>query len=112
MDRLDDYRNVIRGILQEYDQLNKKADSTVESALIFDETRGHYLLVLMGWNGDERVKNSMIHMRIKGDKIWIEEDWTEEGVATDLLRQGIDREEIVLAFHPPQVRQYTEFSAA
>ena len=54
----------------------------------------------------------MIHVRLKDDKIWIEEDWTEDGVATDLLQKGVSREEIVLAFHPPHVRQYTEFAIA
>ena len=54
----------------------------------------------------------MIHIRLKDGKIWVEEDWTEEGVAADLLQKGITREEIVLAFHPPQVRQYTEFVVA
>ncbi|MEC4853839.1 MAG: element excision factor XisI family protein [Jaaginema sp. PMC 1079.18] len=44
--------------------------------------------------------------------MWIEEDWTEEGVATDLLQKGIGRGDIVLAFHPPHVRQYTEFAIA
>ncbi|BAY09373.1 element excision factor XisI family protein [Calothrix sp. NIES-2098] len=38
--------------------------------------------------------------------------WTENGVATDLLHKGITQEEIVLAFHPPHARQYTEFAIA
>jgi hypothetical protein len=61
---------------------------------------------------DERIKSVMIHIRLKNNLIWIEEDWTEDGVATDLLQKGIPREEILLAFHPPQVRQYTEFACA
>ena len=66
----------------------------------------------MGWDKDERIKSVMIHIRLKAGKIWIEEDWTEDGVATDLLDRGILKEEVVLAFHPPQVRQYTEFALA
>jgi hypothetical protein len=80
--------------------------------LVFDETHDHYLLLLIGWQKDERIKSVMIHVRLKDKKIWIEEDWTEEGVATDFLQKGITRDEIVLAFHPPQVRQYTEFAIA
>ncbi|MUG92566.1 addiction module toxin, HicA family [Scytonema sp. UIC 10036] len=53
-----------------------------------------------------------IYIRLKDEKIWIEEDWTENGVATDLLLKGIPKEEIVLAFHPLHVRQYTEFASA
>ena len=54
----------------------------------------------------------MIHVRLKDDKIWIEEDWTEESMETDLLAKEIKKEEIVLAFHPPNVRQHTEFAIA
>lgn len=112
MDRLKYYRQIVKDILREYDQINQKSGSTTESVLAFDEVHDQYLLLLMGWQKDERIKSVMIHIRLKNDKIWIEEDWTEEGVATDLLEKGISREEIVLAFHPPQVRQYTEFAIA
>ena len=112
MDRLKRYRQIVQEILREYHQINEKSGSPIESALAFDEVQDQYLLLLMGWRKDERIKSVMIHIRLKDDKIWIEEDWTEDGVATDLLQKGIAREEIVLAFHPPHVRQYTEFATA
>jgi XisI protein len=112
VDKMSQYRATVQEVLTEYHQLNLKAQSTTESALVFDEIRDHYLLLLMGWHKDERIKSVMIHIRLKDGKVWIEEDWTEEGVATDLLQNGIAREEIVLAFHPPQVRQHTEFAIA
>ncbi len=112
MDRLKHYRQTIKEVITEYHQINKKANSAIESVLALDEVHDQYLLLLMGWNKDERIKNVMIHIQLKDEKIWIEEDWTEEGVATDLLQKGIGREEIVLAFHPPHVRKYTEFAIA
>jgi hypothetical protein len=45
-------------------------------------------------------------------KIWIEEDMTEDGIATYFLEQGVPREDIVLAFHPPFIRPLTEFAVA
>jgi XisI protein len=113
MDRIEYYREIIKKILTEYHHFNLKSPSaTLESAVVFDEERDHYLLLTMGWKKDERIKGVTIHVRLHNGKIWIEEDWTEEGVATDLLRLGIMPEEIVLAFHPPQLRQYTEFAIA
>jgi XisI protein len=112
MNKLEQYRSIVKEILTEYHTLNLKAESETESVLAFDEVNDQYLLMLMGWNRDERIKNTMIHVRLKNGKIWIEEDCTEDGVATDLLAKGVERASIVLAFHPPQVRQYTEFSAA
>jgi hypothetical protein len=112
MDKVTYYRAIVQDILTEYHQLNLKSPSAIESILAFDETHDQYLLLLMGWRKDERIKSVMIHVRLKDGKIWIEEDWTEDGVATDLLQKGITKEEIVLAFHPPHLRHHTEFSAA
>ena len=41
-------------------------------------------------------------IRIKNDQIWIEEDWTEEGIANELMKLGISNLDIVLAFHLPE----------
>ncbi len=110
MDKLDGYRKVVKDILTEYHHLNEKSDSSTKSVLAFDDVHNQYLLLLMGWQEDERIKSITIHISLTNNKIWIEEDWTEEGVATDLLAKGISRENIVLAFHPLHVRQYTEFA--
>ncbi|MEM9213274.1 MAG: XisI protein [Cyanobacteria bacterium P01_F01_bin.150] len=112
MDKRVEYRQAIQNILCEYHQINQKSRSEVESCLMFDEERDHYLLMLMGWKQDERIKSAMIHIRIKDEKIWVEEDWTEDGIATELMQRGIKSQDIVLAFHPPHVRQYTEFAIA
>lgn len=113
MDNLEQYQEIIKMIIGDYHRLNLKSpEPSIESFCVFDEVRDHYLLIVMGWEGSERLKSVMIHVRLHNGKFWIEEDWTEDGVATDLLRAGVGTEEIVLAFHPPQVRQYTEFAIA
>ena len=53
-----------------------------------------------------------VYVRIRDGKFWIEEDWTEDGIATDLVRAGVPKEDIVLAFHEPKLRQYTDFAVA
>lgn len=42
----------------------------------------------------------------------MEEDWTEEGVATHFLTAGIPKEQIVLGFKHPEIRPYTDFAVA
>jgi hypothetical protein len=37
---------------------------------------------------------------------------TREGIATELLREGIPKEDIVLAFHAPETLNLTEFAVA
>ncbi|GAB1541280.1 hypothetical protein NUACC21_39510 [Scytonema sp. NUACC21] len=64
MDRLKHYRKIVQEVLTEYYQLNEKLSSTTESALAFDEVHDQYLLLLMGWQKDDRIKSVMIHIRL------------------------------------------------
>jgi hypothetical protein len=44
-------------------------------------------------------------------QIWIQRDGTEDGIANDLIAAGIPKRDIVIAFHPPELRAYTEYAA-
>lgn len=39
-------------------------------------------------------------------------DGTEDGIAPELIQSGIPKEDIVLGFHEPSIRQYTGFAVA
>jgi hypothetical protein len=54
----------------------------------------------------------VFYLRLTNGKIWIEEDWTKEGIAHELVLEGVPHEDIVLAFDPPFVRHLTEFATA
>ncbi len=111
MDKLTHYRSLIQKILTEYhQQFSPACPSHTEMLLAFDEKRDQYLWFQVGWTPQERIKGISVHVRLKNDKIYIEEDWTEEGIVTDLLKEGVPKEDIVLAFHAPETRQFTEFA--
>src|SRR6476659_3648541 len=113
MDGLEHYRCLIKKILTEYHQAFSQASMpNVEMLLAFDEQRDQYLWFQVGWTPQERIKGISVHIRIKNEKIWIEEDWTEEGIATEFLREGVPKDNIVLAFHDPETRKFTEFATA
>lgn len=112
MDKPGHYRNLIRKTLIEHCQLANKSSSTVETITVFDEQSDNYLLIQMGWKLDKRIKNTTLHVRLLNHKIWIEEDWTEQGVVTDFIDLGVPDSDLVLAFHPPHLRQYTDFAIA
>ena len=116
MDKLNQYCNVIKKILTDYEQLASQTPNPdgVDSILAFDEHRDQYLWFQTGWHNDHKVRGITVYVRIKNEKIYIEEDWTEEGIATELLREGegVPKEDIVLAFHDPESRKFTEFAVA
>ena len=65
----------------------------------------------MGWNKLQRVRGCVLHIDIKDDKIWIQHDGTEVGVANELIELDVPKHDIVLAFHPPYKRPYTGFAS-
>ncbi len=113
MDKLIAYPKLIKQILTEYVELSKhNPNPGIETFLIVDEVKAHYIWMSLGWQNGERVTDITVYVRIWNDKFWIEEDWTEDGIATSLVRAGVPKEDIVLAFHEPKMRQYTDFAAA
>ncbi|MBD2328804.1 element excision factor XisI family protein [Alkalinema sp. FACHB-956] len=112
MDRVNEYRTIIQRVMADYYQLySRSKNPDLETLLLCDGSQDQYLLMRLGWEGDRRVNRNVIHLRLRDGKVWVEEDWTEQGVATDLLAAGVEREAIVLGFQPPHVREFTEFAA-
>ncbi|MGB0564424.1 MAG: XisI protein [Spirulinaceae cyanobacterium] len=114
MDHLIFYRRTIQKILTEYHEISCRTPDTdgIDTILALDEQRDQYFWLRVGWNEGDHITNMMVYIRIKDGKIYIEQDWTEEGMATELLGEGIPPEDIVLAFQPPEMRQHTEFALA
>ncbi|MBD2207582.1 XisI protein [Calothrix sp. FACHB-1219] len=111
MDTLDKYQKIIEYIMQEYVKI-PYAYGQLETKLIIDRTATNYIVMTLGWQGEERVHGCIIHIEIIDGKIWIQRDGSEYGIANELVAAGIPKDKIVLAFHPEDVRQYTEFAVA
>jgi hypothetical protein len=68
--------------------------------------------MLVGREGIRRVHGCLIHVDIVDDKIYIQRDGTGVGVANELMRAGVPKEHIVLAFRSPEMRRFTDFAVA
>jgi hypothetical protein len=113
MDKLTKYRNIIKRVLSaRLEHTDGVPQQEIEEFMIADEKRDHYLLFNLGWWERKRVRSFSVYVRIVDGKFLIEHDLTEDGIATELLEAGVPKEDIVLAFHAPEMRQYTEFAAA
>ena len=110
MDRISHYRQIIQSILKEYAQLFNQQPAGVDVLAVCDETTDIYAIINVGWDGNERTNMTSVLMRIVDGKIWVEEDRTMYGFVEELLDAGVPQEDIVLAFHPPRMRKYTEFA--
>ncbi|MBP0029797.1 XisI protein [Roseofilum sp. Guam] len=109
--KLEDYRKIIAQILQNHGQY-KPSHGEIKTFMIQDEMANNCLLLDAGWDRTGRVHVVVFHLRIVDDKIWIEVDGTEKGIALELMELGIPQEDIVWGFIRPQNRPVTKFSVA
>jgi len=114
-DRTIDYPELVKQALHTYreDCLdNSFIPIQYELALIFDDQHQHYLVRNIGWEESRRNLLTVLHVAIRNEKIWIEEDHTADGIATYFLEHGVPNDQIVLGFQAPYMRPYTEFATA
>lgn len=109
MDRIDEYRQYIQELLGKY-ATHPSLNPTLERQFVCDTLGDHYQVVNLGWSESRRIYGCSIHVDIKNGKIWIQHNMTELDIAEELLERGVPKEDIVLGFHSPKMRQYTEFS--
>jgi XisI protein len=109
MANVDKYRHLIQDILTEYSEI-KAANEEVEAELVFDLLRDRYQVVHAGWSSQRRIYGCVLHLDIINGKIWIQHDGTEGGVANELIDRGVPKQDIVLAFHSPFKRKFTDFA--
>jgi hypothetical protein len=106
MDPQHDYPGLIKATLSDWEAYIRRArHNGVEIQRLFDDDSGNYALVYLGWEKNRRVQKTALHLRLKDGKIWVEVDDTDRGIANALLRAGAPRQDIVLAFHAPELRR-------
>ncbi|MGK7889000.1 MAG: XisI protein [Leptolyngbyaceae cyanobacterium] len=119
MDKLAHYRTIIETIVETHAQ-HRPSHGDIESLPLcvgspVRSTYRHfdrYLLLDIGWGSTGRVHSVAFHLRIKNDKIWIEWDGTDPGIAQELIDAGVSQEDIVLGFYRPERRAVTGFAVA
>lgn len=105
------YEQLIQNLIQEYANQQPKEES-IETQIICDTVNHHYLLLYVGWQEEKRVYGCPIHLDIKDNKIWIHRDFTEQGIANQLVKLGVPKDNIVLAFRSPFTRKFTDLATA
>lgn len=113
MDQVEQYTALIKQALRDYvDLVQKSPNLPYQVVMVFDDEHQQYLVRKVGWQGNKRILKTVLHLAIQGGKISIEEDLTEEGIATWLLAHGVPNTAIILSFQPPLIRAYSEFAVA
>ncbi len=109
MDSLKHYQEAVQKVITDYGTSGSYAGE-MDRELIFDTVRNHYQLVNVGWQGERRIYGCVLHIDIKDGKIWLQYNGTEVDFAEELVNLGIPKQDIVLGFHTPFMRKFTEYA--
>lgn len=111
MDKLTRYRQIIRNLVSEYGSY-KPSYGEIETEVLIDQTENHFQLIRVGWLNGSRVHGVILHFDLINGKIWIQRNGTDREIADELMEAGVAKEDIVLAFQPENIRQYSGFAVS
>lgn len=109
--QINHYRHIVETVLSDYANFLGN-DDQVQIELVFDRERDRYLLVETGWQENSCIYGTLLHIDIINGKFWIQQDGTEDGIANELVEQGIPKDCIVLGFKSVERRRLNEFAAS
>ncbi len=109
---VNQWRELIKRLLEDLARIPYPEGISLEKKAVFDDQRGVYLVLVYGWEDVRRLHGCIAHLELIGDKIWIQDDGTEYGIANELVAAGVPKDHIVLAFKTPRTRQHTGFAVA
>lgn len=112
MEKIAEYRRIIRQVLTEYAAPPSADPEAPQEQLLFDAERDHYQILAVGWEGEQRVYFTILHLDIVNGKIRVQENNTDLDIASKLEEQGVPKSDIVLAFQAPSIRSYSGYAVA
>ena len=113
MDQITHYKTIVKQLLDKFVSIyGTSMTSDVDYLRVYDDENAQYMILRHGWDGKRRVQGIPLFARLIDNKVWVEEDWTDFEFVDRLLDAGIKKQDIVLAFHHPTMRKFTEFAVA
>jgi XisI protein len=106
MANVKEYRQIVQKLIEEIHSYSS-SNTEIEEEIVFDRDRDRYLLIDLGWHQKEYVYETIIHIDIKDEKIWIQRNNTEINLADRLVENGVSKENIVIGLHSPFMRQFS-----
>jgi len=108
MENIEKYKNIVKNSLLEIAQWIP-FDDKIAVETIFDDQRGHYLLLTVGWENDRREYAILLHIDIKTNgRVYLQHDGTDLEFALRLAEKGILKSDMVIAYRSPFQRQFIE----
>lgn len=112
MEKVERYRKILRDVLTAYAAPRSIYPEPIETQLLFDPQHDRYQVLRVGWRNRAQVFLVIFHFEIRDGKIWLHQNATDYDIIEDIEAQGVPKSDIVLAFHAPELRPYTDYAVA
>lgn len=99
MDRVNEYRQILRDFLSDFAQNDPNAQ------LIFDGERDRYMVMHNEWRNDYRIYGCAMQLDIIEGQVWIQHNSTEIYLDRELINRGVSPKDIIFGFRSPSVRE-------
>ena len=100
MDRINEYRQIVRDFLKDFIKYD------INAQLIFDTDRDRYLVMHNEWRNESRIYGCAMQLDIIDGQIWIQQNSTEIYIDKELIQRGVAPKDIILGFRSPSIRQH------
>lgn len=111
MEIVDNLRQAIQSVFSEWEKL-PRLPSDWKIVSVQDSRHDRYTLQQISFVKNQYDARLLAYLEIRNNKIWILTDNTEEGIASELVTEGISKNLIVLGFYSPLMREVGEFAVA
>src|SRR5579864_1104753 len=109
MDSIESLRGAIARVFRSWEEY-PSASSKFRIMGVMDTAHDRYTLTHVDCEGERYKSHLLAQLEIRDGKIWVLTDNTEDGIASELVSEGVPKNQIVLGFYPPQLREMGEFA--
>ena len=111
MDTIEVQRSAIARVFRSWEQYPASI-SKFRITGVMDTPHDRYTLTHVDFDGERYRSHLLAQLEIRNGKIWILTDNTEEGIAPELVAEGIPKDQIVLGYYSPGMRAQGDFAVA
>lgn len=112
MDRIKQYQKIIAQELNSWTKESSSDMPDIAYQFIENKKRTQFILLALGWHKNIYHHDLLMHIQIKNDQIWIQEDNTGVGISKILQEKGIPRSAIIHGFEEPILREQSKLARA
>lgn len=90
----------------------KPTDTKIDTKMLVDGIRHHYMLLDMGWHRQHFIYNCVFHIDLIDGKVWIQQNRTDADIAKELIEFGVSPNDIVIGFLDEELRAYSGYAVS